>query len=146
MSGRLHGVRVPRVPEGMGWVALGAALVPIAYGFAVKIYRKGIKRGTRSRIEEPNAAMKPKEADAPRESSTTSTQADQQVESPAGAEPGHTNEHAASPTGHEEVRAADNAIDQDTQTTPKKYSQPPTKSPQPDQPLNPKRTGHSQPG
>src|SRR5690242_11468810 len=61
MKGQMHGVRVPRVPAGAGWLALGAALVPIAYGLAVRVYRKGIRRGTRSRLEEPNAAMKPQE-------------------------------------------------------------------------------------
>jgi len=39
-------VRIPRLPASTSLVALGIALIPVAYGLAVDLYRKGVRRGT----------------------------------------------------------------------------------------------------
>ena len=37
---RLHGVRIPKAPNSVPYVALGIALASIGYGLCVKGYRK----------------------------------------------------------------------------------------------------------
>jgi hypothetical protein len=105
-------------------VGLAFALIPIAYGLARKVYKQGVKRGTRSKIQEPEAAMKP-----------DSKKEEQDVHSTA-----IPNADTATPAGREEVHASKTAADQGTQKTPRKRV-PKKKGVEtiPDQPLNPKK-------
>ena len=136
-------VRVPRVPPSLGWFALGAALLPIAYGYVKKVRHRGLKKGSQSKLHEPNAAMKAQDADAPRESASTSTQADNEEHASPAGKSGHISEKTASPAGHEEVKASKAASKRGTQSTPRKKSTRKTKPGSAeliDQPLNPKDT------
>jgi hypothetical protein len=142
----MNGVRIPKTSSSIPWVAFGIILGSAAYGLGKKAYRKLANKGADWRHQKSKASMKQKRtADSPKESTTTSTQAETQENAPAAAY--HTevpHPDTAAPGGREEVHAVKTSAEQGTQSTAKKRTPAQRKTtakkkePNRDQPLNPK--------